>query len=384
MDRFRDLDILLKKKGFDGYLKIDSSDDPDMYYLSEFDAPDPFILFRSNGRTILLVSPLEESRAIKEARVDEVFSTNDFVGEDIRGNEEKRIEVLDSFLSKYGDKIAVSRYFSLYIARELENRGYTINIIEDIIEDTRSVKSEDEIEHIRKAQNATEIAMNVVKNIFSSSDIERNKLYIDGDKVTSEYVKSEIKVKLLRENCSPEEPIVACGKRGSDPHWGGSGTIRTGEPIVVDIFPRHVSGYYADMTRTFLVGKNREVKEMYNSVLEAQKVGLDTIESGVTGEEVHYAVCNSLENDGYKTEMQGTETGFIHSTGHGVGLSLHESPRLSSGEDGLKAGNVVTIEPGLYNPEIGGIRIEDLVVVKENGYENLTNYPKDLYINYDN
>ena len=137
------------------------------------------------------------------------------------------------------------------------------------------------------------------------------------------------------------------------------------------------------MTRTFVRGTpDAVVRERYGATLDAMEAAFDAIEAGVTGEAVHDAVCDAYEARGYETLRSdpAAETGFIHGTGHGVGLDVHELPRLAPDGGELEAGNVVTVEPGLYDPAIGGVRIEDLVVVTEDGYENLTGYPKQLVV----
>ena len=187
---------------------------------------------------------------------------------------------------------------------------------------------------------------------------------------------------MLREGCALDETIVACGADGADPHDRGSGPLDAEESIVVDIFPRDKeTGYHADMTRTFLKGEaSEELRERYEITREAHGAALDAVEAGATGADVHDAVCDVYEEAGYATlrDDPSTETGFIHGTGHGIGLDVHELPRLNPTGGELEAGQVITIEPGLYDPDVGGIRIEDLVVVTEDGYENLTDYPKGL------
>lgn len=115
---------------------------------------------------------------------------------------------------------------------------------------------------------------------------------------------------------------------------------------------------------------------MYETVLAAQKKAFGMVKPGVKAADVHNAICDLFEEHGYDTYRSGSKAGFIHSTGHGVGLDIHELPSVGENEALLEAGNVITIEPGLYYPEIGGIRLEDMVLVTENGCQNLTGLEK--------
>jgi len=223
--------------------------------------------------------------------------------------------------------------------------------------------------------------------LFEAATARDGTLYLDDDPLTAERVKREIEIELLEADCALDETIVACGPDAADPHDRGSGPLSADEPIIVDIFPRSKrSGYYADMTRTFCVGEPSEtVRRWHELTCEAQTAALETIEAGVSGSEVHGAVCDVYEDAGLPTLRadETTETGFIHTTGHGVGLDIHERPRLSEEETELEAGHVVTVEPGLYDPAVGGVRVEDLVVVTDEGCENLTEYPKELVVDGD-
>jgi Xaa-Pro aminopeptidase len=209
-------------------------------------------------------------------------------------------------------------------------------------------------------------------------------LQLEGDPLTSERIKTAIERTLLDRGYAMDQTIVASGADGAVPHERGSGPIAVDEPVIVDIFPRSkTTNYHADMTRTFLKGEpDQRIRAFYETTREAKSAALDLVEPGVTGEAVHDAVCDVYEAAGYATLRadESTETGFIHSTGHGVGLDVHEDPSIGPGGEGLEPGHVITIEPGLYDPAVGGVRIEDLVVVTEDGHENLTEYPEQLVV----
>lgn len=186
-------------------------------------------------------------------------------------------------------------------------------------------------------------------------------------------------------NCfSDYSIIVSCGEDTVDPHEAGKGPLVAGKSIIIDVVPKSSSNrYYSDMTRTIVKGKaSPQIKKIYNAVLEAQMVALNEIKSGIRADLIHKKVQNHFDSTGFKTGIRnGKMEGFFHSTGHGVGLDVHELPRINSNyQKKLETGNVVTVEPGLYYPGIGGVRIEDLVVVTEHGCKNLTNFPKYLEV----
>jgi Xaa-Pro aminopeptidase len=192
-------------------------------------------------------------------------------------------------------------------------------------------------------------------------------------------VRSLIEVSLLKEGCEAVDTIVAGGLAGVDPHARGAGVLPANAPIVIDIFPRSKSSrYFADMTRTVLKGEaSLQVREIYEAVLQAQTIGISAVRAGASGKEVHSRIIEVFRERGYP---EGDGCGFIHSAGHGVGLEIHERPSLGVSGDVLEAGQVVTVEPGLYYPDIGGVRLEDLVVVREGSCENLTHFERRLVL----
>jgi Xaa-Pro aminopeptidase len=250
----------------------------------------------------------------------------------------------------------------------------------DVLTGIRATKTDEEVDHVREAQRANEAAMAAAERLLREATVDADgRLQGEDGILTAERVKEEIEITLLRHGCALDETIVACGADAADPHDRGSGPLRAGEAIIVDIFPRSkTTKYHADMTRTFLKGDaSAELRRRFDVTDAARRAALDALEPGVTGEDVHDVVCDVYEEAGYPTLRSDpeTEVGFIHSTGHGVGLDVHERPRVSPDGEELKPGHVVTIEPGLYDPSVGGVRIEDLAVVTETGYENLTDYP---------
>lgn len=381
------LDDYLTEAGVDGYLVEADGEDSDQRYVSGFSAPDPFATLYT-GETHLLVSGLEYGRARRESRADTVERHADY---DYRakieeyGRTEATHRVVSSFLGAHdAASVATPPRFPLGLADGLRDLGTEVTAdTEGVVSDIRATKTEAEISHVERAQRANERALRAAEDLLGAASVaDDGTLVLDGEALTSERVKEEIEVTLLRERCGLDEAIVACGRDAADPHDRGSGPLRADEPIIVDIFPRDkATGYHADMTRTFCKGEPTDtLREWHDLTCEAMDAALSAIEPGVTGGDVHDAACDVYEDAGMATlrSDEGTETGFIHSTGHGVGLDVHEKPTLNPSGDELEAGNVVTVEPGLYDPEVGGVRIEDLVVVREDGHRNLTDYHRDL------
>jgi Xaa-Pro aminopeptidase len=384
------LDDHLADRGVEGYLVDADSTVADQYYLSGFDAPDPFVTLYDGAVHVLVNRGLEYGRAQREARARSVARTVDYdleaYAED-HGAQEARWHALADFLADYDvGSVAVPPRFPLATADGLRDQGVTVAADHDgVLTEIRATKTQAETDHVRAAQAANEAAMAAAEALLGTASVDAaGHLVVEGDVLTSERVKRAIEMELLREGCALDETIVACGAQAADPHDRGSGPLAAGEPIIVDIFPRDkTTRYHADMTRTFCVGEPSEtLRTWYDLTQKAHEAALDAIEPGTTGAAVHDAVCDVYEEAGLPTlrRDETEETGFIHSTGHGVGLDVHELPRLGPNGGELAPGHVVTVEPGLYDPAVGGVRIEDLVVVTETGHENLTDYPKSLVL----
>jgi len=381
---FSGLDSYLDEAGVDGYLIDADSEDADQYYLSGFDAPDPFVTLYNGEVHILFTRSLEYGRAKKEARAATVERGSDFGYEEKTeefGPREARHRVLAAFVRSHGvESVAAPPRFPLATADGLREQGVEVQADgSGAVTEVRATKTDEEIDHIREAQRANEAAMARAEELIDGATVnDEGQLVAEGAVLTSERVKEEIEVTLLRHGCALDETIVACGADAADPHDRGSGPLRAGEPIIIDIFPRNKSTrYYADMTRTFCHGEaSGTVAEWFELTDEARQAAIDAVEPGAHAAEVHGAVCDIYEEAGLATLRSDptTETGFIHSTGHGVGLDIHEMPSVAESGERLEPGHVITIEPGLYDPAVGGVRIEDLLVVTEDGYENLTDY----------
>lgn len=380
MDRDDKISYFLKESKYDVFLKEDKSiKDSNMYYLTGIKLPDPAVYLHTGEKSILMVyRNLELERAKKEAEVDEVLSSNQFSKDSFQS--------LVSLLNEHGaEKLAVTEDFELGMANRLIEEGFSVEVIYDYVMEQRKQKNNNEIEKIRNTQKVTEKAMKLAEKKISEAKVKKQKLFLNGNSLTSTRLKSEIEKFLIDHNCrNPEGMIVTSGIQSGQPHKRESGEIKADEPIIVDIFPQHKSMYFGDMTRTFVKGNvSDEIQNMKDAVLEAQEKAFEVLQNGagIKAREIHEKVCSSLEKKGYPTLRSGAESkGFIHSTGHAVGLDLHEPPKIAENEDELKEGMILTIEPGLYNPEIGGLRLEDMILVKENGYENFNSMQKNIQI----
>lgn len=376
------LDAALEDSKFDAYFQFDDSSNKNHHYVTGFDASDTFGFLRRNKESILLVAPLEKNRARNESKADDVRSTAEFVDDDVRDDIEGEAKVVQQFVTDYNiENLAVPHDFDLFFVEILEEEGINVESISDVIMQARIQKSASELKALESAQMATQQAMSHAESILRESQAVDGDLYYEGKVLSSERLRSKIQQFLLDKQCSLDEAIIACGQDAADPHDVGSGPLQTDEPILLDIYPQHESGYWGDMSRTFVKGKpSDEFTRMHEVSLRALETALDTLSdgAGVTGAEVHNAACDIFEEAGYQTIRDGDiEEGFLHSTGHAIGLELHERPRLVSDAGKLNAGTVITVEPGLYDKEHGGVRIEDMIVVEKNGYRNLNDYKYD-------
>ena len=372
--------------GCDAIVMIAASEiDANLYYATRFLAPDPFIFVQVGAEKILVMSDLEVDRARGQARVDTVLSYSAYESRARQkgSSTPALLDVLHLLLQERNARhLLVPGSFGIEHADGLRARGHTLTVKREPFFEDRLVKSEEEIEQITATQRATEEAVDAAISAIRAAKVGNDGLlYLDGRLMTSEALKKIINVKLMESDCVAQHTIVAPGLQGVDPHHPGTGPIRVNESIVMDVFPK--SGrtrYFADMTRTVVKGKaSSELRAMYRAVFNAQERGIELVKDGADGKAVHAEVNAVLEKDGFTTGMVGGRMqGFFHGTGHGVGLDIHEPPRISKTGGVLKSGYVVTVEPGLYYQDAGAVRIEDLVVVTPTGCRNLTKFPKGI------
>lgn len=377
----------LLKSGEAILLIAPSETDSNILYATHFVAPDSFAYIQTSSKRYIITTDLELERAKKESSVDEVISCTDYLKKLSKKKKNASIvDAVDVYLKKFRiRKLIIPSDFPVSYYLELKRKGYLLrHKPAQTFFKERRVKSSFEIEQIRKVSEAAEKALAYAISIIKNSEVVDGFLYRSGHKITSEDIKKEISAKLLEDNCLAKHTIVACGTDTYYPHNTGSGPIMANQPIILDVFPRsETSMYYADVTRTIVKGQASEkIKEMYDVVLKGQEIGISLVRHGASCSKIHRAIKKFFDKKGFKTGLiDGKVQGFIHSTGHGVGLDVHEYPRIvSPSNTRLEEGNVVTIEPGLYYYGVGGVRIEDTVVVGKNEAINLNKFPKYLEV----
>jgi Xaa-Pro aminopeptidase len=359
-----------------------SESDANLYYATKFIAPDPFVYLEVKGERLMLMSDLEMDRARGEAQVDRVLSYSEYEraakgqGVPTPGT----IDVVHAVLAKMGvTTLLVPSSFPFGHALRLQALGYRLETKHEPFYEQRAVKSPEELAFIEAAQRATEEAVAVAHARLRQATIREGGLWFEGAPVTSESLKKLINVKLMEQECVAQHTIVAGGDQACDPHCEGSGPLLADRSIIFDVFPRSsATRYFADMSRTVVRGTpSPELKRLYQTVKDAQEEAVTKIHDGADGAKIHQGICDRFEAAGYKTGVvNGRMQGYFHGTGHGVGLDIHEAPRISRTGSLLQEGQVVTVEPGLYYPGLGAVRIEDMVLVTKDGARNLTNYPK--------
>ncbi len=370
------------------YLIIDSSENnSDLFYKTHFMVPDPVIFIEHGSEKIIVLNDLELERGKEEASVDTVISLSDCINK-LSSSKKKNYNPVDIVELIFKERkiitADVQKTFPVFYADELRKRKFKVAVSKDhFLFPSRLKKSDEEVTKIKKALSATTQAMNIAIKMVSESKIKNQKLYYKKAVLSSELIKKEINSYLAGKGFNASHTIVAGGVQGSMPHNTGSGELPPDWPIVIDIFPKsQETGYFGDMTRTVVKGNpSKKLKRMYKTVLDGQKLGISMIKDGVKSKEIHSSIVDLFEKNGFTTEAKdGKPQGFIHSTGHGLGLDIHEPPRVGKNGAVLEAGNVVTVEPGLYYQDLGGIRIEDVVLVTKDGNINLTRCQKKFIV----
>ena len=362
-----------------------SDTDADMLYATRIFIGDPFIFLQQKGKRILVLSDLEIDRAKKNAKADEFVMFNQLERE-VQGKAKKAPpyeKVLAHFLTKRGVKRAlVPANFPLGFANEIKRNGIALETSNGLFWPAREKKTTEEIRLLERALRMTETGMKRGMEILKASKPGTGKkLKWSGKTLTSEILRAEIDSAILRDGGVPTNTIVAGGDQACDPHERGFGPLRADSLIILDIFPRDgKTGYWGDMTRTVVRGRaSEQQRKLWEAVKAGQRLALKRIKAGVDGVSIHQAITELFERRGFPTEVRnGRRVGFFHGTGHGLGLEIHEYPRLQKVV--LKAGQCLTVEPGLYYPGIGGARIEDVVIVEKTGCRILSRFPKQLEI----
>jgi Xaa-Pro aminopeptidase len=377
-DRMDALDYAIIKSGADAYVLYASSDEADMRYLSGFKTSDPFVYFKKpNHRGIIIVSQMEHARAVSESHAAVMTKAQAGLVEILKTEKDPWKATAKMITNQVQGRILVPPKFPLALARALQD---SVDLIVDTtcLESMRAVKNRAQIAAIKNVQRVTESALDLGISLIRRSTERKGILFAGGKPLTSERVKFAINNHLMDHGCIAKDSIVSCGEDTAIPHCLGSGALKAHQPIVLDIFPKDErSGYFSDMTRTVSKGKpGAKVLDMYAVVCDAQTLAIRQVREGVSGAEVHQTVVDFFRDHGYDN----TTTGFVHSLGHGIGLEVHEPPALGPSGKGLVAGNVITIEPGLYYPGVGGVRLEDIGAVTKKGFSRFTKFPRDLVV----
>jgi Xaa-Pro aminopeptidase len=360
-----------------------SAQSADMLYATGFSVPDPFLYLEQNGKKTILLSDLEIGRGRKQAKVDEVASLSA-----IQNPLEKRLkkkptieQSVTQFLRKRRVKRAeVPADFPLGLAFALRDAGIQVTPVDGLFCSDREFKAVAEVKKLEHAIHLTEIGLERAYEVLRAAEIKPGrKLVWAGKPLTSEILRAEIDCAILRAGGTPTDPIVAGGDQACDPHDRGSGSLQANSLIIIDVFPRDgTSGFYGDLTRTVVRGKASPAqRKLWETVLAGQELAFRGIAPGKSGAELQDTVKTFFKENGCPTEEKnGQWTGFFHGLGHGLGLEIHETPRIASTE--FKVGQVLTVEPGLYYPGVGGVRHEDDGIVTETGFKVLSKFPKVL------
>jgi Xaa-Pro aminopeptidase len=372
----------------DVLIYADSMADASMRNEVPVPVPDPFLYVEKDGERHAVVTSFEISRiepvGIKAHPMEE-FGYDELLAQGLPRHE-VLMRTLEAAVPTLGVTSAVvPTTFPIGLADRLRAKGIELTPDRAFFAERRRVKSEAGLAGIRRAQEGTQAAMGAAAEMLRNAEASNGTLMLDGEQLTSERLKARIIEVFNEHNLVSDEMIVAIGGQAASGHDMGSGPIAPGQAIVIDLFPRdRESGYYADMTRTFVVGDiPEELEEYHRLVYEALQRSFEAVKAGAEGSDIFRLVCDVFHEAGQPTQLskqpgEVLSNGFFHGLGHGVGLEVHEPPSLSRDPSKLMAGDVVTLEPGLYREGWGGVRLEDLVLVTEDGAENLTDYPYDL------
>jgi len=363
-----------------------STRERDIFYIMKMDIHDPFFLLEKDGKALVFLDSREigffeeknEQNNLKAIPLEPFYSH-------IRKQQKKRIEsshlIAAHILKTYvgNGTIEVPAYFPLDMADFLRRNEFRLKVLKPFVPQ-RSVKTKTEATAVRLALKKTQKAFKTVEKILKGSVIKGKSVIYRGAPLTSEILRKAMDKALASEGMfNSEGSIISSGIHASMPHHPGSGAIKAGLPIICDLFPVDLSsGYFADMTRTYVKGKpSKRLNEMYEAVREAGEKAMSLVKPGVPVRDIHEAVCKILVGKGFDVG----DKGFTHATGHGLGLEVHEAPTVTASSSAvLEEGNIITIEPGLYYAKDGGVRIEDVALVTKKGHENMTRYPKRFVI----
>jgi Xaa-Pro aminopeptidase len=366
----------------------DSERDANMLYAVRMFVPDPFVYLQLNGKCHVVMSDLEIDRARAQARHCRVLSLTQCRKKLVeRGTKKPGIHhIIGQILKSRRVKgVLVPDNFPFGLACELAKLKISVRVRRGQFFPKRETKTAEEVKKISAALMMAEVGLAEGIQALKQAKIGRRKRLIYRNvALTSEKVRAIIDTAIVQAGGLGCHTIVAGGRQGCDPHERGHGLLHADEPIIIDVFPRSQrTGYYGDITRTVVRGRASEaVRRMYYTVERAQELTFGNLKHKTRAQQVHQRVSEFFEAEGYKTGRHaGRMQGFFHGTGHGLGLDIHEPPRIgATSTDMLRNGHVVTVEPGLYYPEFGGVRLEDVAYLTHGGPRNLTKFEKALEI----
>jgi Xaa-Pro aminopeptidase len=363
------------------FIYASSEQSADLYYLAGVYVPDPYISMLYQEQSYAFVNQLEYGRVVAQSKYDQVLLLEQ-VKRELAGIfhcEERAVGpalIMHHYALKFKvSEVTVPNDFPAQYFAQLQDYGFSVRCRAHEKFQQRALKTAGERAAIRQANRASAAGLRAAERILKASQVIGNRLQYQGRFLTADYLRQQIDLACLNAGALARNTIVACGRQACDPHEAGSGYLRPHQLIIVDVFPRHQkTGYHGDMTRTFLKGRaNDGQRRLVTTVRQAQLAAIQAVYAGQSGHRVHQVAQSVFTSAGYETKcIRQKFVGFIHSTGHGLGLEVHESPRVAPHAEALQAGHVVTIEPGLYYPEIGGCRIEDVVAVQTDGAELLS------------
>ncbi len=363
----------------------------DLLYFGRFECHDPFIALARAGKKIAVLNALEFGRGLKESSFDEILPLEPLLAEVAAGRPVVPTGTPPAPRPGPADVIAllarrlrisafvVPEDFPAGLFERLRVLGLEVSVAGGAILPEREVKTAREAAAIRAGNRVAAAGFLAAEDLLRRAKISGRRLLLDGRPLTSERVRLAIEIACLEAGGLALDTIVAGGDQACDPHCRGTGPLRPNELIIVDIFPRHnATGYHGDMTRTYLKGHaSAEQCALVDAVAAAQKAARRVLRGGAVSAAVHAECVRVFTTRGYETKTTPAgSVGFFHGTGHGLGLAVHEAPRISAPvQTPLKAGAVVTVEPGLYYPGLGGCRIEDVAWLTATGHKLLSKHP---------
>ena len=375
----------------DVLMYADTYRSPELRHEVPIGIPDPFLYAEQGGVKHIAIGAMEIPR-LAALGLFKLHPSEEYGADELRRGGELTHSEIGREVSVRAVKAlgitsaVVPDSFPLWLADRLRAEGIELTTDGRFFDDRRRVKTDAELAGIRRAQRAAEAGMDVARDLLRRALPNGNGLVVDGAPLTVERVKSAMSQAFAAHGTTADDFIVAPGPQGAVGHDMGSGAIRAGEPIVIDIWPRdNESSMYSDMTRTFVVGDVPEdVQRWHELTKQALDRAISEIKDGADGRAIFDGTCEIYEGAGEPTQRtkesgKPLSNGFFHGLGHGVGLEVHERPGMGfASKEPLRSGDVVTVEPGCYRQGYGGVRLEDLVLVTKDGAENLTQYPYDL------